>query len=55
MTITGRHGLVIIELSLEEAQAAMVDHGEMELILPIEDNLETLTELSDAIAEAREG
>jgi hypothetical protein len=53
VTITGRAGLVFIELLIEEAMAAKLDQ-EL-LVLPLEDAFATEEELADAIAEAGEG
>lgn len=51
MNITGRNGLVFIELSVEEALRIYV--GWSDLTVPLEDGFTVEDELHDAITEAQ--
>ncbi len=51
MKIEARDGEVHIVLSPREAASIQVDHGEMELVIPVEDSMGALMDVSAALRE----
>jgi hypothetical protein len=51
VTVRAENGELVIRLSPEEGAKIQVDHGEAELVIPIEDSVATILAINGALAE----
>lgn len=49
MTITREGNEIVIRLTIPEAKAGGVNHGESEIYIPVRDSLSALLEMQDAL------